>query len=206
VDFLPNPRSYIFITEEFIGGDASNTPYGELNWTRAGTISRPTAVAGRPGLINISTTGIGAARLGDAVGEMASMATQTWTIHWGVRINTQTTDSVRCGLIDSTANDPPQGFYFEFDTAVDTNIYGVDDNGTRTKTASFQAIDANWHDLAVSNNGSNTISFSLDGGTAKTLTTNISTAGMTIACQNIARAGTVTMDLDYMTFRMAVTR
>ena len=213
---LCDPRRLVCKNEEFLGGvESGNGSVGELGWGHNNAFTRQ-QVAGRPGVLRSPTSSTinthQHALFGASNGNAGPMNSQTWRQKWGFRLNTDTEMTARAGLMNEvTVTTPSDGIYFQYNVTVAAGNWFVCSRAASTETCTdtTTAVDANFHDFEIRNNGSNSISFFIDGTetTGSPITTNIPTVNLSFGAtiENL-EAADKTMDLDYFTFKMLVSR
>jgi len=219
LDLRPNPREFLFLHEEFIGGRAifADALGGELGWSAtSGTTSRVAGERGRPGIVRYTTSStinnlIRMELLAAVNGEFGPVDLLEWRMHWGVRASQLTQTNIRIGFLNPTSGNPPaDGIYFEnISTTGAANWFGVSRAAsTESTTDTSTLLDTSFHDFEMRNDGSNNITFFIDGTqVGGALTTNIPTANMVIVLQvENTEAVAKDINIDYWTFWMAVSR
>ena len=199
------------LMDDWISGSAS----GELGWvsvlTGGGSTTSIVAAAApldanHPGIINI-TAGAAAARLATIHLGPTSMffGGGAVTLECLFQLSTLTNAAFRVGFGDQTAADHNNGVYLEFNSGVSATNWLIKTAaaGTRTSTTTSVAATASaWHKLVITVNAAGTsASFTLDGTSLGTITTNIPTTVANATSPNIQAdslgATTTTIYVDY---------
>lgn len=178
---LSPARSYR-LSEDFISGSTA----GALNWTAV--------LTGGASVITTGNTGVSSSNPGVVVITAGNAASRFATLHLGLntmelgggaltmeclfQLQTLTNAAFRIGLGDQTAADHNNGVYLEYNSGTSANWLIKTANGaTRTTTTTSVAATASaWHKLVISINAAATsVSFTLDGTSLGSITTNIPT-------------------------------
>jgi hypothetical protein len=194
------------IFEDFASGaGGASGNQGSLGWTYVnGTFSPTIAEAGRVGVFR-RTTSATAGTYATAFSHSNTNAgnllgSESWSISWGLRINTNDIDTlVRAGLGVSVTDPPADCTYLEKSLG-ETNWYGVcRSGGVESRTAILAASTAGWAKLSARRVDATTVAFSVDGGAEVTLAVNTPTAPLLpyLAVLNTA-AVDKSVDVDYM--------
>ena len=213
---IPQARAYRF-SEDWICGSVS----GQLNWT--------STLTGGGSITTIGTTGVDSSHPGVVVITSGGAASRFATLSLGtnslilsggaltleclINIQNLTNAAYRIGLGDQTAADHNNGVYLEYNSGTSPNwLIKTANGGTRTSTTTSTAVTANtWHKLVITVNAAATsVSYTLDGVSLGTITTNIPTTN-TIAPNIMAdslAATTSTIWADYFSMyqRFTTTR
>lgn len=175
IEELLNASYSGWLNEEFW---PTSSNLGVLNWAHVGTtITNNIIVAGHPGVINVATSSASASTAAvytfgafmDPVDSFSS-----WFI---ASPGDVTNGQYWFGWKDSgAATDPSNGMYFRYTTG---NWFAVCRNGgveTAVDTG-VTPVAGSWYTFRIRRVDSGTIGFSINGGTEKTITTNIPSAG-----------------------------
>lgn len=192
----------------------NNNVYGDLNWSLF-TAGGASGVQPNSALVDSNHMGVAQFVVGGAGGNFANLALGSLiklgggilNIEMLIRIEalaTVTNDySFRLGLGDSqSAADNTNGVYFEYTRGTNTNWLAKTANGgTRTSTSTGVAVASGaWIKLNISiNAAASSITFSINGSSVATITTNIPTTNAVAPMVQLSRtAGTPgNVDIDY---------
>jgi hypothetical protein len=209
-------------SEDFISNSSADRVglgwRGVASGTGAGDTTANPDLSFRPGQVqlNTGTTATGMSNIySDSRGEPILIGGGE-EIEFAVNIPTlaDATDNfdLRLGLCDADTSDCTDGVYIEYDRDSSTNWrYATASNSTRTKASSTTAVTTGWHRFKIAvNSNATSITFSVDGVTLGTTTTNIPTAaGRTTegSFTIIKQAGTTsrTIKIDYFQYRQTFT-
>lgn len=211
---------WCLVREDFCGGGNTDQQVGELGWRFAAVSGSTAYVLGQsnhPGIFKLTTaatTGaIGTLYLAGSGAAPILMA--DWNVVGGFaefifQIDSTTSVKALVGLCNDTSAYPTRGAYLEFDTdSSDTNFMFVCRNSSvSTRTSSGVAASTGWHRVRIWRSGASEISFSLNGGAAIAITTNLPSGSSFIprfsaeARSNAARA----ISADFAMVSFPVTR
>ncbi len=202
---LSNPLTNYFLVEEFASGGGGNANIGSDGWGLSGaTTSSLTAEANHPGILRLSTPATSGSfnflmqRSSGSVG--AFLASEFFDITWIFRVPTvDATTAVRVGMASAWTAAPTDGIYVEKGNALTTLLGTTRAASAQTQTASLVTLVSNsWYRVRMWRSDASTISFSLDGAAALTLTGTIPTVAMLPGVQVVPGAAAVkTTDVDY---------
>lgn len=204
----------VLLIDEFINGGITSGNHGDLKWfssTNLGvTIAHATAVAGRPGLLNINTTAnatsLARMHLKNAVTSIGFLGSELFDMLFIVRLNSNDGDtSFRFGLTgDASAEVPTNWVGIEKLTAGTTWIGTARAAGVESNTASLGTVDTNFWKFRIRRISSTDIGFTANAGSEVTLTTNSPTAGLQpyLAIRTAAAAA---KNADWDFFRLKIT-
>lgn len=207
---LPDYRHEAYLQNDFIGSVISGASViGEQYWSAAGTLTNLAAVAGHPGIIEISTgasSGTVAYIVAGPNGIQPILPTDIFDTTFIVRLNTNDSDTqVRVGLSRTGSGDPASdGVYIE-KLYTDTSWFGVTRAGSlQTRSAALASASTNWLTARMRRVNSSTVGFTLDGGTEVTATLTIPTTQQIAPFVQIKNqvASAKTIDVDYYEVRI----
>lgn len=218
----------VWLRDDFIGGSTTGSSFGaigELGWsvasiTGAHASEYITGEANRWGLYRCqsnTTTNDGAQLALNWTGGgfnkvqriPALNATTGWAARFIARINSTAACNFRIGLMDDPQSAlPANGMWIEYEAASDTFFTAVcRAAGTETESVTAVTADTGWHVFDISCSVSGTISFSVDGGSAVTIATNVPSAAL---CPSMIIQTTTTAaksaDIDFFGLRATVAR
>lgn len=201
-------RSTISLQDEFISGGVTSQLIGALGWSLSGGTGSVTAAeAGRPGLLNRTTSAVINTNASTAlIGTSSAMfANEIHSILFVLRLNTNDANTrVQIGTSNSAFTPiSTNGIYFEKNDA-DTNWFCVTrSGGVQTRTDSGIAVSTSFATFFYSSTPSS-VRFSINNTQVCTHTTNLPTTAATpnVIITNSAAAAK-TLDIDY--FQMTVT-
>jgi hypothetical protein len=210
----PNPRTNVWLSDDFAAGGLAANVYGQLGWTAtvagSGSVAQLTALANHPGIYRLGTGATGSSRaqiyLWNGATTGVLLPADTFDVTYIVRGNNNTNITIRLGLgNDASAAQPNDGIYFE-KLNTETDWYGVcraSSSQTRTSSLVNAYSASNWYRLRLRRVDASTIGFSINDGTEQTVTATIPTAAL-VPYVVIANAATEdkTMDIDYFDMLM----
>ena len=216
------------LTDDFFSASTTNGSLGELGWTSAGVgVTSPVQVAGvanHPGLLQISTTttagNVSILYLGTSptsARPISSLSGIPWKAIFIAAQDPSSGDpnahiTIRMGFADNPGPNPPtNGFYFQNITGSSAgNWNGVTKVGSNSSnTGGTVALDTSFHTFEIRNDGSNNITFLIDGvqnGSVITSSGFIPTAAMQPFFQvvNTETGGSFMKLLDIDAFQLAM--
>jgi hypothetical protein len=225
----PLDPDYIVVRDDFVGGSRSAglPTVGEIGWITLGIgggLSAGDNIAGvtnHPGIFRIAndtaSDNFGAscslcysASFGE-IGRLQPLNALTgWRLRYVFRLNSSADVGVRIGLtLDGNTAEPADGIWLEYDTdESDTNFTAVcRASSTETKTSLAVAVNTTWNTIDIFSNTAGTISFSLNGGTAVNIATNVPSISMSPWFMVVNRTTSIkTLDMDYFGMLMIVSR
>lgn len=170
------------VTEEFIGGGASDGTLGDLGW-RVTTIGSAPVITGilpvrpRCGVIQVATAVAATQGQGGTIGLNSALSasgnfagnlvgTVGWEFQWIFKLGQTTATRFRCGIDSFQGNvTGSNGLHVRYDTNVafgDTNfIFESLVGGVATTVNSTIAADTNWHRVKITSTTAGTAVFTI---------------------------------------------
>lgn len=206
---LYDPRTSLYVQDDFISGVNTNGQGGSLGWSQAGTVTGVASETNRPGIVRLDTGSSSGTQARINVAQMSATSaavapTSLSRVRWMTRLNTNDTDTaVRLGLANSVAGTPGNdGIFFE-KGAADTIWQCITRaSSSQTKTASAVTIDTNFHTFSIQRSGAS-IFFYIDYVLVATHTATIPTVFLAPMAQILNSANaSKTLDVDYFELQL----
>jgi hypothetical protein len=207
-DHIPSMANTSVKDDFFVGSNTSST-IGELRWTLTnGSATAQAAEVNHPGIMRIATSAVintfVSLRLSGGSTALVD-PDDFFDLYWLVRVNTvDANTTVRLGLGNNSAGNPPtDGIYIE-KLAADTSWFGVTRAASsETRTAALATVTAGWVKLRMRRVSATQIGFTVDNA-AEVLATATITGVASCALAQITNtaAADKTVDLDY--FALAI--
>lgn len=187
--FSPNDMaSHVTLWDDFMGGSATSGAIGELGWTStlsgAGSIGLPASDQSEPGYVSLQTTTLGdSSQIAlDPYAFGAPPTTFIWEARYRIAsLNTGGQEAThRLGLLNSAIITPADGIWFEYSAADGANWRaksqksGSAINNNDTTVAADNSV---WVRLRIAY-ASGVATFSINGTTVATHSSNLPTAGI----------------------------
>lgn len=205
-----NPAATVQLYDEFNSGSTSTG--GQLNWICSNFASGSIAGnSGHPGIMGNQATG-GAATSVMAMSHASLGATGSFqlgggaiTMVWYFNIRALSTAAprytTRFGFGDTfTSSDQANGVYFEYSDNINSGQWVIKtaNASARTTTNSATTVTTGWHKAQIDiNAGATSITFTMDGVSLGTITTNIPTGSIT-PFYLVAAGAAITADINYI--------
>jgi len=192
---------------------SNNTPQGKLAWLfsksgASGSIAQNSALVSNnhPGVFQIQCAGA-ASNYAALELDYLMLGGGALTFEYMVYVETLSTVTneytLRFGLGDTASADFNNGVYFEYTRTVSTNwLAKTASGGVRSSTTTTTAVAAgSWVKLSATiNAAASSVTFSINGTSVATITTNIPTSAVSFFIQQTRAAGSPpAFDVDYFT-------
>lgn len=224
----PLDKNDIVLRDDFLGGGQGSTSFGvigEIGWSIANIVNAGASdwipsVANHPGIYRLGT-GVAAndgqvltINYGPSFTQMGRVQPLSTITGWAMRFIARLTQTTLCALrfgvaVGADTLKPTNFIGWQYDTTdSDTNFSATCRSaGTETKTASSVAADTNWHVFDISSSVIGTMSFTIDGGTPITISTNvISTAANFFFQMGTRTTASKSADFDMFAFYSTISR
>lgn len=205
-----------YIFEDFIGGSAANGSVGEYGWTtsvaNAGVVLKNLVTASdiQSGVITLRRGATSNGRAGIILGTVYDNGLGAFTVSFRVYIAnlSDATDEYDfyVGMSGTAQSGFGTGIYLKYDRNTSTNwLRGSVDASVSTETDTTIAVTTGWNILTVSINSAFTqASYTINGSSGGSNTTNLPTAGNAIApmafIEGSAGSATREIHVDYCEF------
>lgn len=192
-----------------ISGGTQTVNQGTASFANPGILSMTTSAVSGQGLAVWKSNASGGANIIASLGALGSNA--GWELHSWFSLSGVATICFRLGVCSSgqaLSSPPGDGIWVEFDTAntgnSDTDYTWVTSKATTRSygTTGSIATDTAFHHVRIRSVVAGTILFSIDGGTEFSTTTNVTSQGLGLFIQVLARTTSArTLNVDKVVYR-----
>lgn len=223
-----NPISRIYLVDDFIASTGSAAQTGTLNWqaSNTGAGATPTILMppdnAHPGILNLSTGTTATGKSGiflspsittNSMKPYAGQFAMTWYLQVPILSNGTDRFAFRFGFGDSITADFANGIYFEYDDSASAN-WRVKTAAASTRTVVDSGVavaSGTWTKFQIfTNNAAVSFSYSINGSTVGTISSNMPTLDVSPIAFIIKALGTTARNvyIDYfvLDYKLAATR
>ena len=202
--------SSVFFQEEFLSGNTGTGTLGTLGWqSTGGTVTQTGGTTDHPGLVRRDTSAVISTltTINHLVGVATAWTQNEYAVKWIAKLNNNDANTtIRIGSMSSFLSNPPSdGVYFE-KLDGDTNWFFVTrSGGSQTRTDTGVAVSTNWVTLTFEKFAASAYGY-INATLVATNTTNLTNNGHAVMQMINSAAAAKSVDLDYCSIKLNITR